>query len=177
MTAPTPEPIVEPVVDPAEEPAVEPVVEPVVEPAEEPAGDELDLDGAKAALAKVRKSEAAMRVRLREAEAKLADAKTPEEVEALRQELSETNAAEARALVVENVALKFGLPDDLAARLKGSTREELEADAKELAKYAPSPEGGNDPDLGGGLDPSTDPDGGYDPQKRARELRAARRGF
>lgn len=147
------------------------------EETEESGKDTLDLDGAKAALAKVRKSEAAMRVRLREAETKLADAKTPEEVEALRKEIAETNATEAQALVVENVALKFGLPDDLAAALKGSTREELEAHAKVLAKYAPSTEV-VDPELNGGLDPTGEPDGTYDPQKRAQQLRAERnRGF
>lgn len=138
----------------------------------------LDLDGAKAALAKVRKSEAAMRVRLRDAEAKLKEAKTPEEFEALREQVAKDNAEEARSLLVENVALKHGLPDDLASALKGETREELEAHAKVLAKYAPSAEGGDDPELGGGLDPTTPADGGYDPQKRAKELRARRnRGF
>lgn len=35
-------------------------------------------------------------------------------------------------------AAKFGLPDALAARLRGESREDIEADAAELAKIAKS---------------------------------------
>lgn len=133
----------------------------------------LDLDSAKKALSKVRKENAATRTKLRDMEAKFADAKTPEEVEAALADLKAANAAEAHALVVENVALKHKLPDDLAAALKGATREELEAHAAVLAKYVPA-EAGDDPDLKGGLDPSGDPDGAFDPVKAARQARANR---
>lgn len=134
----------------------------------------LDLDGAKKALTKVRKEAASARTKLRDLEAKLADAKTPEQVEELVSELKAANAAEAHALVVENVALKYKLPDDLAAALKGESREELEEHAKVLSKYVPSDAGGNDPDLGGGLDPSGDADGAFDPVKAAQEARKNR---
>lgn len=134
----------------------------------------LDLDGAKKALTKVRKEAASARTKLRDLEAKLADAKTPEQVEELVSELKAANAAEAHALVVENVALKYKLPDDLAAALKGESREELEVHAKVLSKYVPSTGDGNDPDLGGGLDPTGDADGAFDPQKAAQAARANR---
>lgn len=160
--------------EPAEEQAEDPEDD-AEEPADEDVDDEstLDLTGAKKALSKVRKSEAAMRTRLRDIEAKLADAKTPEQVEELLASVRTENAQESKALLVENVALKFKLPDDLAEALKGETREELEAHAKVLAKYAPSVDDSDDPDLSGGLDPSGD-SGNFDPVKAAREARRTR---
>jgi hypothetical protein len=154
---------------------------------EPPAGEQEDADGddstlshedALKALEKVRKSEAKYRTRLREAEQKLADAKTPEEVAAAIDQIKAANASDARDLLVENIALRHGLPDDLGAALKsfnGNTREELEAHAKILAKYAtvsnpPAPD-----ELGGGLDPSDDGDGGtFDPAEAARKARMRR---
>lgn len=126
----------------------------------------LDLDGAKNALSKVRKEAASYRTKYRDIEAKLAEAKTPEQVEEIVKQIKADNAAEAQMLVVENVALKYKLPDDLAAALKGETREELEAHAKVLAKYAPT--SGDDPDLSGGLSPSSG-DGAFDPVKEAQQ--------
>ena len=149
------------------------------EPAEEPASDEvdeestLDLEGAKKALAKVRKEAASSRTKLRELEQKFAEAKTPEEFQAAVEQLKADNAAEARALLVENVALKHKLPEDLADALRGDTREELEAHAKKLAKYAPVDDS-EDPELRGGLDPSGDSDGGFDPEEYARQMRKQR---
>jgi len=66
------------------------------------------------------------------------------------------------------VARKYDLPDELAARLRGSTVEELEADARTLAALlAPkAPES-----LGGGLTPSDDDDGEMDPRVLARRTR------
>lgn len=146
------------------------------EPSEEKASEdgdkpELTLDDAKAALAKVRKSEAATRVRLREAQEQLENAKTPEEVQAIVDKMKADSEAEAFALVKENVALKFKIPDDLAATLAGSTREELEAHAKVLAKYLPK-EPSNDPELSGGLTPVDDgEDSTFDPVAAARKAR------
>lgn len=134
----------------------------------------LDLDGAKKVIDKVRKEAAGSRVKLREVEAKLADAKTPEQVEALLTELKAANAAEAHALVVENVALKFKLPEDLAAALKGDSREELEKHAAVLAKYAPNTGAGGDPDLRGGLDPTGDSDAAFDPVALVTSVRKNR---
>jgi hypothetical protein len=174
ITDPPADPPADPVTDPTDPPA-DPPADP--EPTDPPGGEEdsLDLDGAKAALSKVRKEAANWRTKHRDLEKKVAEAKTPEEVAAIVTEVKETAAAEARTLLVENVALAHGLPADLAEALKGETREELEAHAKKLQKYAPAP--GADPELGGGLDPTTDPNGAYDPAQRAKEIRAQRRGF
>lgn len=113
----------------------------------------LDLDGAKKALSKVRQEAAKNRTKLRDLEAKLKDAKTPEQVAEIVSGLTESNAKETRALLVENVALKAGLPDEALDRLKGETREELEADAKALAKLLGT-KTKVDPDVDGGLSPS-----------------------
>lgn len=132
----------------------------------EDGGDELP-DWARNKLTKANAEAANYRTKLREAEQKLADAKTPEQVEEIlnqwkadREKQEQDDAAEARALLIENIALKHKLPQKLANRLQGSTREELEADAKELAAdFAED----NDEDvfLEGGLSPrnrDSDPD-------------------
>lgn len=152
----TTEPTTEPATEPAIEPTTEPATEPEVTPPTEPAKPDLDLEGATAALKKAREEAAATRVKLREIEQKYANAKTPEEVDAITNELKAANEAEARSLLVENVALKFGLPADLAAVLTGSDREALEKHAEVLAKYAPSTEQ-DDPHLAGGLTPGSKP--------------------
>ncbi|AFU61990.1 putative scaffold protein [Streptomyces phage phiHau3] len=110
------------------------------------------------------------RVRLRETEAKFANAKTPEEFEAAVNELKAQNEALERQILLNNVAAKFELPPALAKRLTGSTPEELEADAKELQKLVapPAPE-----TLGGGLTPS-DGDTDFDPVRAARAARKRR---
>ncbi len=68
----------------------------------------------------------------------------------------EAQAAAARALRVE-VAVEKGLPANLAGRLQGNTREELETDADELLTLAgtPKPRTRRDPDQGR-RDASTD---------------------
>ena len=118
--------------------------------------DRLDLDGAKKALAKVRKSEAKYRTKNRDLLAQLEGAKTPEQIEEIVAAAKKDAADEARALLVENVALKAELPEALWDRLKGDTREELEADAKALAAIVPTTPA-DDPDLKGGLTPEEEP--------------------
>ncbi|WP_237530468.1 hypothetical protein [Streptomyces sp. SID3212] len=75
------------------------------------------------------------------------------------------NAELEHSVAVGTVARKYELPDELAARLRGTTAEELEADAKALqALLAPAaPES-----LGGGLNPSDEDDGEMDPRALAR---------
>lgn len=136
-------------------------------------GTKLSREDAIAALKKTRKSEAGYRTRLRELEQKLEQAKTPEEVESLVNETKKASAEETRALLVENVALAHKLPPELADALKGATREELEAHAKVLAKFAPDDDGEPD-NLRGGLDPS-DTDDSFDPRAVARANRSRRR--
>lgn len=107
------------------------------------------------------------RTRLREAEARLAEAKTPAEVEAALVELREKNAELERSIARSEVARRVGLPDELAQRLRGDTPQELEADAKALLRIAiPSTA---PVALRGGLDPSDEDDGETDPGKLARK--------
>ena len=122
-------------------------------------------------LTKTRGEAANYRVKLREVETALKNAKSVEEFEAATATLSEANKKLERALLVSEAARKFNLPDDLAARLAGDTKEELEADAKQLQKYATPvvPE-----NLSGGLDPSDEEDEG-DPVKAVAAARASRR--
>ncbi|MFE2988631.1 hypothetical protein [Streptomyces sp. NPDC059262] len=130
--------------------------------------DELP-DWARKELAKVRGEAAGYRTRLRDAETKLSGAKSPEEFEAALAEVKQKHAELERSVLVGTVARKFDLPEELAGRLRGTTPEELEADAKALQTLlAPSAP----PLLGGGLNPSDgDDDGEMDPRKLARRIR------
>jgi hypothetical protein len=125
---------------------------------------------AKKELTRARGEAANYRTQLREAERKLGEAKTPEEVEAAISELREQNAKLERAIIVSKVATKYGLSDFLASRLIGSTEAELEADAKLAAKEVPvaTPP---PPSVSGGLDPSDSEDSEIDPRKLAARFR------
>lgn len=46
---------------------------------------------------------------------------------------ADAHQAEAIAARRENAALKFGLPEEMASRLTGTTKDEIEADAKKLS--------------------------------------------
>jgi hypothetical protein len=140
------------------------------EESNEEGDEELDLDRAKAKIAKVNDEAKNLRNRLRESEDKLKNAKTPEEVEEIvKQMTSDRESAEA-ALLRENVALKHKLPESAIKRLTGNTREELEADAKELADLLGTVEDDEDLNLEGGLNPrnreDSDPD---DPRALAKK--------
>src|SRR5690606_28658996 len=129
------------------------------EKAAEAGSDESDDEGdgdlperVKNKLNKVNEEAKGLRVKLRQAEDKLKEAKTSEEVEAIVNQMTKDREESEQALLRENVALKFKLPETAAKRLAGATREELEADAKELAElFAAAAE--EDPDLEGGLNP------------------------
>lgn len=78
-------------------------------------------------------------------EQKQKEAKDKDDVRALLtlaeekiQKLEEDLKTERFGSVRSRVAAKHKLPEDLAERLRGETEEELEADAKRLAKYAVS---------------------------------------
>ena len=176
---------------PAETPADEPTEETPEEPEEgeqeavetpeepeegEPDPDsQLDHTAALKALSKVRGENASWRTKYRELETKLGEAKTPEQVAEIVAGITADRETSERALVMENVALKHGLPDDLAAALKGNTREELEAHAKVLAKYAPVQEETPDPEnLRGGLDPDQGGDS-FDAKAELAKVRRRRR--
>jgi len=150
-----------------ETPAEPPVVEiPEVKPSPE---DELP-EWAKTERTQLRAEAANYRTRLREAETKLGEAKTPEEYEAAVTDLREQNAKLEKSILVNKVAGKHKLNAVLSDRLRGDTEEELEADAILLAStaafVAPVPEA-----LEGGLNPSEDPDGDMDPRELATRFR------
>lgn len=125
-------------------------------------------DWARKELAKVRGEAAGYRTRLRDAETKLSGAKSPEDFEAALADVKAKNAELEHSLVVATVARKFDLPEALAGRLRGTTPEELEADAKALQSLITPV---TPPALGGGLDPSDEDDGEMDPRKLARRTR------
>lgn len=143
-------PVVESEVQPGAEP--EPTT-PEVEtetPAEDP--DASLPDWARQKLTKANGEAAAYRTQLRAAEAKLSTAKTVEEFESATKDLQ----AQIHELTRQRIAAEHGLPPALAERLKGSSEEELIADALALAPFAGSKPAPKTGPLRGGLDPSED---------------------
>jgi len=144
---------------------------------EETPNEEVPADVLRANLTKANQEAARYRTRLREVEKALAERKTPEEVEEIRLSLIAERETAERSLLIENVALKHSLPSELAELLKGETREELEAHAIALAKFAPKEESNDVPpgDLNGGLNPGSgggDDDG--DALARVRKIKGYR---
>jgi hypothetical protein len=122
-------------------------------------------------LTSVRAEAANYRTRLRDAEATLANAKTPEEVAAAIAELTDKNAKLERSLLVRDVAAEYKLPSELAELLQGDDIDALKEHAKKLAKFAPADEEQIPEALGGGLTPNDDSDTEMDPRKLARRVR------
>ena len=112
-------------------------------------GETLDPEVLRKNLKRANADAAKYRTSLRAAEERLRGAKTVEEFEAATKSLSDTIVALERELAIT----KHNLPEALAKRLTGNTREELEADAKELAALIPS-NPADEPDLDGGLSAS-----------------------
>lgn len=135
--------------------------------------EEIPADVLRANLTKANQEAARYRTRLREVEKALEERKTPEEVEEIRLSLIAERETAERSLLIENVALKHSLPAELAELLKGETREELEAHAKALAKFAPKSADDVPPgDLNGGLNPGNDgSDDGLSPRERVRKIK------
>lgn len=111
-------------------------------------------------LTRVRAEAANYRTRLRDTEARLAEAKTPEEFAEAIAEIRAENEQLSRAVLVSEVARAHDLPKELAELLKGSTEQELKAHAKQLQKFVVAQTPG---DLSGGLDPLDDDDEPSDP--------------
>lgn len=133
-----------------EEPKDESPAEKVEDEGSKEGSDELP-EWAREKMTEANAEAANYRVKLREAEEKLKTAKTPDEVEAVVSEATTTLRNENRDLLIENIALKHKLPAKLQSRLVGNTREELEADAQELA--ADFGRGEDEVRLEGGLRP------------------------
>jgi hypothetical protein len=136
--------------------------------------EELDLPRAKDKIAKANAEAKNLRNRLRDAEEKLKNAKSTEEVDEIVKQLQTDRETAEADLLRENVALKFKLPEKAQKRLAGTTREELEADAKELADLFGS-EDDEDINLEGGLSPRGRGDEASDPRSLAKKHGARRR--
>lgn len=136
----------------------------------------LSHDDALEALKKTRAEAADWRTKFRKLEDTLKEAKTPEQVAEIVNGITAERESAERELVVENVALKNRLPEDLTKLLKefseGKNREQIEAYATTLAKYIPAEE--DDPDLQGGLRPGSDDDS-FDPVAEVQKVRTRRR--
>lgn len=128
--------------------------------------DELPEWGRKQ-LTKARKDAANYRQRLAEANENLAKAKSPEDFEAVQQELAQVTLQ----LETERIANRHGLPEELRAVLRGDSAEEIEANASLLAKFVTGTTHVNPDDLRGGLDPSTSESVVEDPRTLARRVR------
>lgn len=144
---------------------------------EETTDEEVPADVLRANLTKANQEAARYRTRLREVEQALAARKTDEEIQTLLDNLTTERETNERSLLIENVALKHSLPAELAELLKGNTREELDAHATALAKFAPKSESDDVPpgDLNGGLNPGNDgSDDGLSPRERVRKIKGYR---
>lgn len=108
-----------------------------------------------AELAETRNEAAKRRTQLREAQEALANAKTAEDVARITEEFESKIKQYELDLAKERVARQFGLPDALAARLQGTSEEELKADAEALKEFAtPKVENPRTPGTpGGGRNP------------------------
>lgn len=104
------------------------------------------------------------RTRLRDAETKLSEAKTPEEFAAALADLDKKNTELEVELTRTKVARKFGLPDELVALVQGPTPEDMEKTAELLAKHAKA-ETFSYAGKGGGLNPNQGPAIETDPRK------------
>ncbi len=123
------------------------------DPAPDPDGDEKLGEGGKKALTTERDARKAAEQKVKDLEKQLEDSKKTDE-QRIKDDLgtaqSELAASQSQLLRYE-VAAEIGLDIKLASRLKGSTREEIEADAKAFkdlvgTKSTPKP----DPHQGGG---------------------------
>lgn len=129
-------------------------------------GDELPA-WAREKLTKTNAEAANYRTKLREAENKLKEAKTTAEVEEIVNQMQKDRVEAERALLIENVALAHKLPKALQKRLTGTTREELEADAKELSALFSVEDDEDDEHLEGGLSPRQRGDSPQNPRDLA----------
>lgn len=122
-----------------------------------------DLPATLRELTRVRREAAGYKSKVESMEAELANRLPADQVANAVAEEQAKIKAQTRAMMVENAALRFRLPDDLAQLLRGETRQELMADAKKLAKYVPLSD-----------DDDRDDDDNFDPRAVAQEMRGKR---
>jgi len=126
-------------------------VEPETEDESTDEGEKVDNlpEWAQKIIKDLRTENASRRTKVNTLQEQLSTAKTPEEFATV----TTTFNATVLDLERELVTVSFNLPPELAERLQGSTREELEADAKKLQKFAPVKKSRT---VSGGLDPADD---------------------
>lgn len=134
---------------------------------DEDEGDEDDNlpEWARKKISKVNREAKNLRDQLRQVQEKLQGAKTPEEVAAITQELTETNSSLTLELARERALRKHGLDEDDAVLLTASTPEDIDKQAERIASRIGG--GGRGP-LKGGLDPMDDDDVPSDPGELAK---------
>lgn len=104
-----------------------------------------------AASRRARQAESELRAARQELQGLQDQGKSELEKAATRAQRAESRVAELeRSLLVSSVATKYDLHPELVPRLRGETEEELEADAKALAKQFPRTTETPPPDLGAG---------------------------
>lgn len=123
------------------------------EPEEDPANDLPEW--AQKELTKARQEAARYRTSLRDAEKKLAEAKTQEDIDAAVADVRNAAAEVERDLLIERAIRSNGLTDDDLEFFEGiHDSEAIEARAKKLAARTSQNNGDDIDDLRGGLDPS-----------------------
>lgn len=138
---------------------------------EDEGGDELP-DWARKKLSKANKEAANFRTQLRELQQKLEGAKTPEEVAAITNELTESNTTLTLDLARERALRKHGLEEDDLVLLTASSPEEIDKQAERIASRIG---GGESSSLRGGLDPTDDDTDSSDPGVLAKKYGRRRR--
>lgn len=124
-----------------------------------------------AASRRARQAEAELRQARQELQGLQDQGKSELEKAAARADRAEAHAAALeRSLLISSVASRYELDPELASRLRGETEEELEADAKALAKQFPRQSQEPPPDLGSGARDGATPAGskGFSDQIRRR---------
>lgn len=115
---------------------------------------------AKQAVERANSEAASRRVALRDAEDKLKEAKTPEDVQAAVKEFADKANALEVSLAKERAARKHKLADDVLEFLTGATEEQIEAQAAKLASLKPAnqePLVVTQPAPSGGVTPASTP--------------------
>lgn len=143
-------------------------------PQEPQEGDKEDAlpEWAKKKISDLNTENAGWRTKFRDAEQKLAAAKTPEEFAAAQADFAKERIELERALVIATA----GIPEELQEFVTGTTKEELEASAAKLAKFVtpaprqPAPKG----ELNGGKEPRSDEDDATAVAQAIARIRAAR---
>ena len=122
------------------EPTDAPEAKPAEQQATEPSKVEDLPKWAQDEIKNLRSEAASYRTGNRELRDQLSKAKSPEDFEALVNDYTTKITGLELEIAKRDAAASAGLPPDFAARLRGSTPEELAADAKDFAAKLPKPQ-------------------------------------